>query len=185
MGFQRKPLSQSNMKLLVLSLLCLVISVPARRVKRQSDIDDELDDIKTLVELSGDNSLIVISNEIIAFIQEKFYPVVEDIKMDIANPDPVMITQQVFELVKDAGERMARASDNYKTLVITEEDDERIEALDLASKIGCGIKFAGHGLHSVMDVITATEGSATGGDITVEIVHELLGLTRDIMNFSA
>merc|ERR1712228_130816 len=111
------------MKLQLFAILALVCAASALRVRRNSTIDDNLDDINAIVQASGDQSMIVIADHVIRFVQEEFYPLIETIKAQADNLDPMELTKSVFALIEDAGERMARGADTYTELILTDVND--------------------------------------------------------------
>merc|ERR1712027_135916 len=123
------------------------------RVKRQtSSTDQQIEDITAIISATGNKKMIVIADHALRFVQEEFLPMVELVKTQSENLEPLALTAKIFDVVENMGVRLAQGANDYENQIFGDENSlglpaEEIEsgksATQMSVKVGCGIKFAG------------------------------------------
>ena len=131
--------------------------------------------------------MITIGHEVTDFVQQKLMPAVNqvDSEMKSGNVNAMQVLTNLFVLLESAGEAVAKASDAYVVNVLENQGD--LKDAYLASQIGCGIKFAGHGFSSVMQALegyTDEDGSDTT-DVSFKMLTDLLDLIKELLDYQA
>ena len=173
--------------------ICSILALTqAGRVKRQtSSTDQQIEDITAIISATGNKKMIVIADHALRFVQEEFLPMVELVKTQSENLEPLALTAQIFDVVENMGVRLAQGANDYEeqvlgdeTLELTEEEIESGKsATEMSVKVGCGIKFAGETLNSILEIIEETNNQDSENGATVDIIGKVLLLTREIMTF--
>merc|ERR1711928_2464 len=157
MGIQNKVLlhiiHKFKMKF-ALGICSILSATQAARVKRQSSTEQQIEDTQAIIAATGNKQLIVISDHALRFVQEEFLPMVELIKTQMDDLEPLALTAQIFDVVENLGVRLAHGANDYADQIFTDESlgmtEEEIlngkAATDMSVKAGCGIKFAGEAL---------------------------------------
>merc|ERR1712048_196197 len=188
MGFFLEYNITSNMKFFG---VCSILAISqALRIKRQTSTEEQIEDISAIITATGNKKMIVIADHALRFVQEEFLPMVETVKGQMDNPDPLALTAEIFDVVENFGVRLAHGANDYAVQIFddeslglsVEEIESGREATNLSVKVGCGIKFAGETLNSILEIIDELDQDSENGT-TVDIIGKVLLLTREVMTF--
>ena len=168
----------------------MLAATSALRVKRQNT-DQQLEDVAAILAATGSKPLIVISDHALRFVQEEFMPMIELVNSQMDDLEPLALTAQIFDVVENFGVRLAHGANDYATQIFTDESlgltleeiASGVEATTLSVKIGCGIKFAGETLNSILEIVDETQQGDSENGTTVDIIGKILLLTREVMTF--
>merc|ERR1711912_148736 len=129
MGFFLEYNITSNMKFFG---VCSILAISqALRIKRQTSTEEQIEDISAIITATGNKKMIVIADHALRFVQEEFLPMVETVKTQLENLEPLALTAEIFDVVENMGVRLAQGANDYEaqiygdeTLELTEEEIE-------------------------------------------------------------
>lgn len=130
-------------------------------------------------------AVITIGQEVTDFVQQRLMPTVNKVDSELknGNSNAMQILTNLFVLLESAGESVARASDSYVTNVL--ENQGNLKDAYLASQIGCGIKFAGHGFSAMMKALEGYTDSNPDDttDVSFKMLTDLLELIKELLDY--
>ena len=186
----------------------LFVSAQAHRVQRdaagsgESPVDP-FETAATLLSATGSKKLVLISDYALRFVQEEFIPMIDLIKSQQDELEPLVLAAKIFDVVENLGVRMAQGAADYQKQVFDSGDEsfeltqeeilEGKENTEFVVKVGCGVKFAGESLNSILEIVddmtkseffwTAAAREESENSNIIDIVGKVLLLSREAMTF--
>merc|ERR1711881_416396 len=106
---------------LAFGLCSILAATQALRVKRQTSTEQQIEDTQAIIAATGNKQLIVISDHALRFVQEEFLPMVELVKTQMDDLEPLALTAQIFDVVENMGVRLAQGANDYEAQIFGDE----------------------------------------------------------------